>query len=125
MPEIIAWNSSSRNELGFEWTLVRKWMALYLVKYGETLPEIKKITFTEKLAALIAQLQIQTFPAIGSLYIQKDDSFVLRSPNQESGLYVNQPDVEYPSWVKGNGKTMAESQPAARGSLIWRSQQLQ
>ncbi len=67
-PRIFAWDSSSENELGFEWMLMEKLPGTSLAKVWDSLAMERKIHIAHSIAQWTDELSRCRFNRIGSLY---------------------------------------------------------
>lgn len=98
VPRAIAWNSSSDNDLGFEWILMNKVAGVELRSVWRRIPWQRKLELVDEVAGFVHQLQAQSFDAVGSLYFKsalaayrsEDNNTateaLFEDPPQESGL---------------------------------------
>lgn len=70
VPEVVAWSSTTRNIIGYEWILVKKVEGVPLKQKWRVMPMDAKIRISEKLAAYSLELRALTFDKIGSLYFK-------------------------------------------------------
>ncbi|MCJ1365319.1 hypothetical protein MMC16_004440 [Acarospora aff. strigata] len=67
-PKIFAWDSSSENELGFEWMLMEKMPGKPLAKVWDSLEYMSKLHVAKRVAEWVDELSRRRFGQIGSLY---------------------------------------------------------
>lgn len=73
IPEVVAWCSTSRNTIGYEWILVKKVEGVPIEQKWRAMPLDAKIRLSEKLAAYAIELRALAFDKIGSLYFKNTD----------------------------------------------------
>ncbi|KAG7005375.1 hypothetical protein G7Y79_00020g049030 [Physcia stellaris] len=109
VPRAIAWNSSSDNDLGFEWILMNKVAGVELRSVWRQISWQRKLELVDEVAGFVHQLQARPFDALGSLYFksaltahQSEDNTateaLFEEQPQESGLEGPVKFVE----IKGN-----------------------
>ncbi|KAE8356748.1 hypothetical protein BDV28DRAFT_144869 [Aspergillus coremiiformis] len=87
VPPLIAWDSSSDNLLGYEWSMVEM---LDGVPLGTLWPQMsleEKLRLAEELAHIFAQLWSQKFDRIGSLYIEERSLEAVQSCADDSNIF--------------------------------------
>ena len=72
VPHIIASNSSSDNELKFEWILMERVPGVPLIQVWDTLTWDAKVSCVKEVAGIMAQLFELRYDSIGNLYNAKD-----------------------------------------------------
>jgi len=78
VPAVIAHNSSSDNELGFEWILMEKVPGVQLSDSWPSLSDTTKSSITREIASYILQMRKHClFHEIGGLYHSTEDEFIL------------------------------------------------
>ncbi len=66
---VIAWDSSSKNELGYEWILLEKLAGVELGQIWRKIPWNEKLNLARSLGEYSSQPWSHEFTAIGSLYL--------------------------------------------------------
>ncbi len=79
VPEVFAWDSNGKNELGFEWILMAKIDGIPLFDVWRKVPWERKLKLTETIAGMVKQLRNCKFDRIGGLYFK---SAVERGPSK-------------------------------------------
>ena len=69
MPEVLAYNCSNNNELGFEWILMEKMPGKALGDVWDSLSMVKKEMLVKNLAHHSTELFSKRFTGIGNLYL--------------------------------------------------------
>ena len=68
VPRVIAWDSDSRTELGFEWLLMELIDGVPLCDVWRQILWERKVTLTEEVSKIVVKIETYTFDSIGSLY---------------------------------------------------------
>ena len=84
--DVIAWESSTENELGYEWILMEKIRGVELEVVWGSMSWEQKLAFTESLAKYVVQLHGHKFSSIGSLYFGQLERFLSTKPSNEDLL---------------------------------------
>lgn len=74
VPRRIAWDSSSENELDFEWILLETLDGATVGSVWRTMPWDAKLTLAKDLASIFSQLWSQRFDSIGSLLLNRESN---------------------------------------------------
>ena len=70
-PRVFAWDSSAKNELGFEWILMEKVGGVELGEVWRKVPWERKLTLVEEIAGFMQQLRNNAFESVGALYFKR------------------------------------------------------
>lgn len=70
VPQVVAWSSTARNTIGYEWILLKKVKGVPLKRECRAMPMDAKIRISERLAAYALELCALAFDNIGSLYFE-------------------------------------------------------
>ena len=103
VPNIIAWNSSTRNALGYEWTLAEKAEGVTLDSVWRKMPWSAKIKVVTTLASYAAQLSDYRFDQIGSLYLNSAHKHVINHPQASATWHRSLPPQASPNMRPGTG----------------------
>lgn len=90
VPRVYALDSSSDNELTFEWILMEKLDGVPLGDVWHDIPWERKLELTENIAGMVKQMQDHKFEQIGGLYFSSawDRNVIRPSTTSESALSV-------------------------------------
>lgn len=72
VPDVIAYDSSADNALGFEWILMSKVIGITLEDAWDSMSQAAKESLTTDLARMVMSLQTRSFGMMGSLYQTHD-----------------------------------------------------
>lgn len=94
VPRVVAWDSSSDNDLGFEWILMNKVAGIELRSVWREVLWERKLELVDELAGFVHQLQAQPFDAVGSLFFKSALAAHQSEENSSASdaLFENPPD---------------------------------
>lgn len=99
VPKPIAWDSSSDNKLGFEWSILEKTEGVEVAAVWGVMPWKAKVKLAHDLAGICAQLWAMRFEGIGSLCFGGVD--IVKSEHSDDGsAEVGEKEGKGPRFVK-------------------------
>ena len=82
VPEVIAFDDSADNEIGFEWILMELMPDVSAYKKWRTMSPFQKVAFVQRIAEFQAQILQHTFSGIGTLTIEEGRSHQEERPGE-------------------------------------------
>lgn len=82
VPEVIAFDDSADNEIGFEWILMELMPGVSAYKKWRTMTPFQKVAFVQRIAEFQAQILQHTFSGIGTLTTKEDKSHQEERPGE-------------------------------------------
>lgn len=70
VPNVLAWNSESTNEVGAEYIIMEKVSGVTLAEVWDGLSSLERYNIIERILAMEKELASLEFPAYGALYLQ-------------------------------------------------------
>lgn len=82
VPEVIAFDDSCNNEIGFEWILMELMPGVSAYKKWRTLTMSQKVALVQRVAELQAQIFRHTFSGIGTLAVDDEQGLEYEKPGE-------------------------------------------